>query len=228
MHVGAHCAWWDSQYPGDYEHWRFADGFIQGWDDAYTFFALSYGGAATVSEIGFKGAWAKRRAAEHARQKGDKGLWEFGKSLSIYHRFESVLKSCINTRARPCARRHCGGCGRATISRLMSTFQGGANITEEPTIVTVFTSQAHVGTVQTNSCSFSRGFTHENTALQLNLDLLSLVKGGWAWSESEPQKNRPVIRTLSSCETINSTSTPGPDLSISSSSPYFFWPPDLQ
>lgn len=76
--TGAHCAWWDTQYPGDYEHWRFADGFIQGWDDAYTFFSLSYGRGASVSEIGFKGAWAKRRAAEHARQKGDKGLWEYG------------------------------------------------------------------------------------------------------------------------------------------------------
>ena len=35
---GDHTVYW-SQYPGKYEHWRFAEGFIRGWDDAYLFFA---------------------------------------------------------------------------------------------------------------------------------------------------------------------------------------------
>ncbi|THH07031.1 hypothetical protein EW146_g9442 [Bondarzewia mesenterica] len=76
--LGAHSGWW-SQYPGHYQHWRFGEGFVRGWDDAYTFFSST--GTATaggvVSEIGFKGAWAKRRAAEHVRERGEGNIWEF-------------------------------------------------------------------------------------------------------------------------------------------------------
>lgn len=76
--AGEHCAWWD-QYKGDYEHWRFGDGFVRGWEDAYALLSTAQPGHA-VSEIGMKGAWAKVRVDEHAREKGaGKGLWEFGK-----------------------------------------------------------------------------------------------------------------------------------------------------
>lgn len=117
--IGAHCAWWDTQYPGDYEHWQFADGFIQGWDDAYIFFSLSQGGATSVSEVGFKGAWAKRRAAEHARQKGDKGLWEYGTLLSLSSFVDSLVHTVVfDNRTWSCARNHCGEGGRTSIFRL--------------------------------------------------------------------------------------------------------------
>ena len=65
--VGEHCAWWD-QYKGDYEHWRFGDGFVRGWEDAYALLASAQPGHA-VPEIGMKGAWAKVRVDEHAREK---------------------------------------------------------------------------------------------------------------------------------------------------------------
>lgn len=75
-----HCAYWD-RYNGDYEHWRFVDGFNEGWEDAYVFFSLTIG--QTVSEIGFKGQWAKRRAFAHGREKGHSGsIWEFEHGFS--------------------------------------------------------------------------------------------------------------------------------------------------
>lgn len=74
----AHSAHWD-QYNGHYEHWRFGDGFLRGWDDAYAFFALELG--LSLSELGFKGQWAKRRAYTHSKEKGHSGcIWEFGAS----------------------------------------------------------------------------------------------------------------------------------------------------
>lgn len=121
--AGAHCAWWDTQYPGDYEHWRFADGFIQGWDDAYTFFSLSRGQGASVSEIGFKGAWAKRRAAEHSRQKGDKGLWEYGvffdSFVTCFFCFAHVV--ITNDRTWSFSRHHGSDGGRTSIFWLISS-----------------------------------------------------------------------------------------------------------
>lgn len=73
-----HTSYW-GQYKGKYEHWRFEDGFIRGWEDAYAFFSLTVG--RSISEIGFKGQWAKRRAAAHAQEKGHSGsIWEFGAS----------------------------------------------------------------------------------------------------------------------------------------------------
>lgn len=70
--TNAHSSYWQ-QYPGDYAPWRFAEGFALGWDDAYTFFTSSTWRPGTVvSELGFKGAWAKRRTQDHG-----KSFWEF-------------------------------------------------------------------------------------------------------------------------------------------------------
>jgi len=67
------------QYSGHYEHWRFNTGFDQGWDEAYDFFALDRAGNSAVSELGFKGYVAKRKAQEHIRQTGlSNNVWEFG------------------------------------------------------------------------------------------------------------------------------------------------------
>ena len=75
--VAAHEAWW-GQYPGHYEHWRFGEGFVRGWDDAYAFLSAPPAPAGTITEIGYKGPWTKRRSAEHAQEKGGGNVWEFG------------------------------------------------------------------------------------------------------------------------------------------------------
>ncbi|KAI0035415.1 glycoside hydrolase [Vararia minispora EC-137] len=73
-----HTAYW-KKYPGQYEHWRFEEGYLQGWEDAYMFFSSS---TTIVAEIGFKTAWIKRRIDMHAQRKGlIKNLWEYGHGL---------------------------------------------------------------------------------------------------------------------------------------------------
>ena len=56
-----HVAYW-TQYPGRYEHERFAGGFADGWDDGYQFFESGVH-AGSVSEVGFVAARARGRAA---------------------------------------------------------------------------------------------------------------------------------------------------------------------
>lgn len=71
---GKHRQYW-SQYPAAnyyYDHSLFSSGFITGWDDAYTFIQLTPIGSTTISEIGFKGAWAMKRTGDHG-----KSYWEF-------------------------------------------------------------------------------------------------------------------------------------------------------
>ncbi|KAI0078599.1 glycoside hydrolase [Panus rudis PR-1116 ss-1] len=75
---GQHVSYW-SRYPGNYEHWRFEAGFLQGWDDAWTFidFVNSSPGNGAILELGFRGPWAKRRVQQHATTRGSNALWEF-------------------------------------------------------------------------------------------------------------------------------------------------------
>jgi len=83
-----HVAWW-KKYPGHYEHWRFEDGFIDGWADAYLFFASSSHG--TASEIGFIAALKKKRTAVHKESKGSSNsLWEYE------HGFEQGVEAALN------------------------------------------------------------------------------------------------------------------------------------
>ncbi|KAI0821809.1 glycoside hydrolase, partial [Trametes gibbosa] len=74
--LGAHAGYWQ-QFPGNYEHWRFAEGFTRGWDDAYLFASIAPAGEPYVEEIGFVGPWKKRRLREHVAEKGGSNLWEF-------------------------------------------------------------------------------------------------------------------------------------------------------
>jgi len=72
---GEHESYW-SRYPGKYEHWRFNDGFIQGWDDAYAFFASA--GGPVLPELGYKGAWSKIRERTHVINRGSGPcVWEY-------------------------------------------------------------------------------------------------------------------------------------------------------
>ncbi|KAL1948719.1 hypothetical protein VTO73DRAFT_10525 [Trametes versicolor] len=78
--LGEHVGYWQ-QYPGNYEHWRFADGFTGGWNDAYLFSTLAAQGA-YAEEIGFVGPWKKRRVREHIQEKGNNSIWEFEHGFS--------------------------------------------------------------------------------------------------------------------------------------------------
>ena len=61
------------------EFWRFEAGYSTGWDDAIIFLTFN-GNGPSVSELGFRGEWLKRRVAEHAQARGSSAnLWEFGK-----------------------------------------------------------------------------------------------------------------------------------------------------
>lgn len=82
-------AYWD-QYKGHYEHWLFAEGFTQGWEDAFAFFSIDLGHPG-VSELGFKGQWVKSRAAAYSRQKGpSSNMWEFGKDSQYLRWHEEI------------------------------------------------------------------------------------------------------------------------------------------
>lgn len=81
VRTAQHSSYW-SRFPGNFEHWRFADGFTKGWEDAWQFFFISSQTQRTgfISELGFKGPWAKRRSRQHARMKGNSNIWEYGKA----------------------------------------------------------------------------------------------------------------------------------------------------
>jgi hypothetical protein len=71
-----HVNYWRGKMPEN-DHWRFETGFLQGWNDGKLFFTFS--GNTSLSEIGYKTEWIKRRVAEHASAKGGgEFLWEFG------------------------------------------------------------------------------------------------------------------------------------------------------
>ncbi|KAH7920763.1 glycoside hydrolase family 5 protein [Leucogyrophana mollusca] len=75
--LGRHASHW-AQYPGYYEHWRFEQGFNQGWDDAYLFLTSSLSTENSASELGFKGSWAKRKTQDHIRvTASNSNIWEF-------------------------------------------------------------------------------------------------------------------------------------------------------
>ncbi|KAK2462626.1 hypothetical protein APHAL10511_005359 [Amanita phalloides] len=65
-----HCGHW-SQYPGQYEHERFAVGYLEGWNDAYQFLGSGVG-SGSVSEVGFVAARANRRGVSESRS-----YWEY-------------------------------------------------------------------------------------------------------------------------------------------------------
>jgi len=89
-----HNSYW-SQFPGKYEHWRFSDGFIQGWDDAYKFFTFSQDMERPVSELGFVVTLRKKRSAEHIVQKGaGNNIWEYGLFFDFPFRLELRSAYC--------------------------------------------------------------------------------------------------------------------------------------
>ncbi|KAK7031542.1 glucan 1,3-beta-glucosidase 3 [Favolaschia claudopus] len=65
-----HTGYW-SQFPGNYKHERFADGFSIGWGDAYAFLTSSSRLDRPVSELAFLGAWARSKTKDMSN------FWEF-------------------------------------------------------------------------------------------------------------------------------------------------------
>lgn len=77
---GAHCQWWDSNHPAEYEHWRFEEGWNTGWADALAFFeARGRSGREGGDKIGMLDLWVLKRIRESG-QKG-KFVWEYEQGL---------------------------------------------------------------------------------------------------------------------------------------------------
>ncbi|KAG8926337.1 Glucan 1,3-beta-glucosidase 3 [Tulasnella sp. 417] len=78
-----HRAYWTPKGE-NYEFWRFKEGFLQGWKDAFMFVTFPKG--STSSELGFRGEWLKRRTARHARDCGSSEfLWQFEHGFNEGH-----------------------------------------------------------------------------------------------------------------------------------------------
>lgn len=78
--VAAHCNYWDTTYPGTYEHWRFEQGWELGLNDAATFFGMR--GRQKLDggdKIGMLDLWCLKRL----RESGQSGtsVWEFEQGL---------------------------------------------------------------------------------------------------------------------------------------------------
>ncbi|TIB78047.1 glycoside hydrolase [Wallemia mellicola] len=84
--TGQHAGYWETQNIPAREHWRFVDGFKQGWDDAVMFAYHRPGTGHVVgrSEIGFFGKWIEARMDEHfAYRGGSNNIWEFEHAFAV-------------------------------------------------------------------------------------------------------------------------------------------------
>ena len=99
--VEAHSNYW-GQYPGNYDHAKFGDGFVQGWEDAWVFYRsiARLPQHSTVPELGFRGPWVKKRAHEYEKDRGSNSLWEYGRSYVSDARRQKLSNGC-RTRIRP-------------------------------------------------------------------------------------------------------------------------------
>ena len=78
--VSSHVHWWDSNHPGQYEHWRFEQGWDMGWADANQFFYArvqdEQKGLCGGDKIGAMDLWALKRLRESGNGTAKFG-WEF-------------------------------------------------------------------------------------------------------------------------------------------------------
>lgn len=69
---GQHCQYWDSHFPGHYEHWRFELGYRIGYSDAMSFFGMrSRYHQQGADKIGMLELWVLKRI----RESGEFSLW---------------------------------------------------------------------------------------------------------------------------------------------------------
>lgn len=78
--VSTHVHWWDSNHPGQYEHWRFEQGWDIGWADAVQFFCMrgqdGAKGLGGADKIGAQDLWVLKRLRETGNGTAQFG-WEF-------------------------------------------------------------------------------------------------------------------------------------------------------
>lgn len=77
-----HCHYWDSHYPGQYEHHRFEQGWKLGFDDAEAFYGMRAEGhiaGAGGDKIGLLDIWVKKRLVESGQS--GKFVWEFEQGM---------------------------------------------------------------------------------------------------------------------------------------------------
>ncbi|KAK5725998.1 Glucan 1,3-beta-glucosidase 3 [Elasticomyces elasticus] len=79
--VGAHAHYWDTNHPGQYEHWRFEQGWDVGFHDAMTFLGMrgQAGQNNGGDKIGMLDLWVLKRLRESGQ--GGKFMWEFEQGL---------------------------------------------------------------------------------------------------------------------------------------------------
>ncbi|KAF2860767.1 glycoside hydrolase family 5 protein [Piedraia hortae CBS 480.64] len=78
--VNGHIHWWDTNHPGQYEHWRYEQGWDVGYADAMAFFSLrSNMGLQGGDKIGMFDLWVLKRLRDSGQ--GGKFVWEFETGL---------------------------------------------------------------------------------------------------------------------------------------------------
>lgn len=78
--VGAHVGYWDNNHPGQYEHWRFEQGWDVGFHDAGAFFGMrANNGLNGGDKIGMLDLWVLKRLRESGQ--GGKFVWEYEQGL---------------------------------------------------------------------------------------------------------------------------------------------------
>ncbi|KAF2717490.1 glycoside hydrolase family 5 protein [Polychaeton citri CBS 116435] len=74
--VGAHCHYWDTNHPGQYEHWRYEQGWDVGFNDAMAFFqSRAQRGLDGADKIGMLDIWVLKRLRDSGQ--GGGYVWEF-------------------------------------------------------------------------------------------------------------------------------------------------------
>nr|POE56219.1 glucan 1,3-beta-glucosidase 3 [Quercus suber] len=78
--VAAHVHYWDTNHPGQYEHWRFEQGWDTGYTDALAFFhTRAQHGRAGADTIGMLDMWVLKRLRDSGQ--AGKFVWEFEQGL---------------------------------------------------------------------------------------------------------------------------------------------------
>ncbi|OQO03206.1 hypothetical protein B0A48_11461 [Cryoendolithus antarcticus] len=74
--ISQHCQYWDHNHPGQYEHWRFEQGWDVGFSDAMVFFRMRRQRSLNGGDrIGMLELWVLKRLRESGM--GGKFVWEF-------------------------------------------------------------------------------------------------------------------------------------------------------
>ncbi|QIW94888.1 hypothetical protein AMS68_000406 [Peltaster fructicola] len=74
--ISNHTNYWDSNHPGNYEHWRFEQGWDVGFNDAMQFFGMrGQQGLEGADQIGMLDLWCLKRLRDSGQ--GGQFVWEF-------------------------------------------------------------------------------------------------------------------------------------------------------